>query len=129
MTSTLWLLERMLRGQRIANELHRVSDGLVTLDLLRGKNSHISVEKLYIVLLDINMPRMSGFEFLEEVRHDDNLRHSVIFVFSTSETDQDRKVAYDKNMDGYIVKSDIESGFTNVINMLECYWKIVTLPT
>lgn len=122
-------IERALKKQKIDNALHRVCDGLEALDLLRGKSAHMIVDKPYIVLLDINMPRMNGIEFLEELRNDDALRNTVVFVLTTSKADQDRLAAYDKNVAGYIIKSDVGSGFTEVMTMLESYWKIVTLPT
>lgn len=121
-------IERALKKQRIANDMYRVCDGLEALALLRGEAGDFAVDKPYIVLLDINMPRMNGIEFLQEVRADKALRNAIIFVLTTSKADQDRLAAYDNNVAGYIVKSDVGAGFSDVITMLESYWKIVTLP-
>jgi len=67
-----------------------------------------ALEKPYIILLDLNMPRMSGIEFLEVIRHDDALRDTVVFVLTTSKADEDRTAAYKKHVAGYIVKSDVQ---------------------
>ena len=80
------------------------------------------------MLLDLDMPRMSGHEFLREVRNDPSLSKTVIFVLTTSAAETDKLSAYDKNIAGYIVKSDAEQTFLNVLGMLEHYCKVVELP-
>jgi CheY-like chemotaxis protein len=74
------------------------------------------------------MPRMSGLEFLREVREDSSLSNSMVFVLTTSAAESDKVSAYDKNVAGYIVKSDAEQTFVNVLGMLEHYCKVVELP-
>ena len=80
------------------------------------------------VLLDLNMPRMNGIEFLEEIREDPRLRKLVVFVLTTSKADEDKVAAYEKNVAGYIVKSDVGNDFMRVVTMLDHYWRVVELP-
>lgn len=81
-----------------------------------------------LILLDLNMPRMGGIEFLEELRTDPNLKDSVVFVLTTSDAEADRLAAYDHFVAGYMVKSKIGENFFQLADMLEGYWRIVELP-
>lgn len=119
---------RALRKARIGNEIVSAENGEVALELLRGQNGRDRVSRPYIVLLDLNMPRMTGLEFLEELRKDSDLSDSVVFVLTTSDDDRDRWKAYDQNVAGYILKTNVGEGFMNLVNMLDGYWKIVELP-
>lgn len=119
-------LRRAFRDQGIVNPVHVAGDGMAALDLLRGKAAIVG--KPYIVLLDLNMPRMNGIEFLKEVRKDPSLRKSVVFVFSTSSDQDDIGRAYDLNVAGYVVKSRVEAGLDPLTNLLRQFWKIVEMP-
>ncbi len=121
-------MKRAMKKLKIANPLFSANDGLQALALLRENNADAPVPKPYIVLLDLNMPRMNGFEFLDIVRTDPSLKKTIIFVLTTSRADTDKLNAYEKNVAGYIVKSDIESTFLKALEMLSHYWKIVELP-
>jgi len=122
---------RGLSKLKLINPVVRVKNGLEALTILRGaENEEVrTLQKPYIVLLDLNMPVMGGLDFLKEVRSDELLRGTVIFVLTTSDADEDRVAAYRENVAGYIVKSDVQNGFNEVIAMLDCYWRIVLLPS
>jgi DNA-binding NarL/FixJ family response regulator len=119
-------LRRAFRAQGIANPMHVADDGLAALDLLRGDGR--LVDKPYIVLLDLNMPRMNGIEFLKEVRKDPDLRDSIVFVFSTSDDQADIGDAYDLNVAGYVVKSRVDASLDSLTNLLQQFWQVVELP-
>lgn len=121
-------MERAFRQQKVANEVVAARDGLEALQILRGGDGRPPLEKPYIILLDLNMPRMNGFEFLEALRKDDALRSAVVFVLTTSKSDEDRARAYAANVAGFIVKSDVGRSFLAAIEMLDHYWKVVELP-
>jgi CheY-like chemotaxis protein len=118
-------VERALKRLKIVNPIVRARDGIEGLALLR--DSH-SVKRPYIVLLDLNMPRMSGLEMLVELRKDSALSSAVVFVLTTSSTDQDKVEAYQQNVAGYIIKSQVGDGFLRVMEMLDHYWRVVELP-
>lgn len=122
-------IERSLKKQKVVNNMCRAKDGIEALEILRGNGNPQPLSRPFLILLDINMPRMNGLEFLEELRADDTLKDSIIFVLTTSKADEDRLAAYKNNVAGYIVKSDVASGFMDVVVMLESYWKVVTLPS
>ncbi|OUS36204.1 two-component system response regulator [Rhodobacterales bacterium 56_14_T64] len=118
---------RGFRKSRIGNEITVAENGLQALKILRA-NGGDEFEKPYIVLLDLNMPRMNGFDFLDELRGDENLKDSIVFVLTTSKADVDRARSYEKNVAGYLVKSEVGPSFTKAVDLLRCYWTTVTLP-
>ena len=117
--------ERALKELRIVNPIVRARNGREGLALLRDPTA---VPRPYIVLLDINMPQMSGLEMLTQVRADPSLRNAVIFVLTTSKSDEDRIAAYRNHIAGYIVKDQIEANFLDIVEMLDSYWRVVALP-
>ena len=75
------------------------------------------------------MPKMNGIEFLEELRSDEEHKHAIVFVLTTSNAERDKMRAYKYNIAGYLLKSKAGKGFTDVVGMLEQYWRYVELPT
>lgn len=121
-------VRRAFARHRIANPIHDAVDGVEALDLLRGTNGKERLPRPFLILLDINMPRMSGIELLRELRADPDLHDSIVFVLTTSKSDEDKLAAYGANVAGYIIKSDVGAGFVGLINLLDHYWKIVEFP-
>ena len=121
-------IERAFRKQRISNPFVIVPDGVEALKALRGEGGYEALPRPYMILLDINMPRMNGLEFLETLRQDPDLRSSVVFVLTTSNRDEDKVAAYDNYVAGYLLKSRAGADFVNLIGMLEAYWRIVEFP-
>ena len=119
---------RSIRRSQVPVDVVWVEDGLEALDVLRGQHSSRTVERPVIVLLDLNMPRMDGFEFLHALRSDPDLRDLVVFVLSTSSADADRMRAYHENIAGYLVKSSIGPQFARLARLLLSYRTAVTLP-
>ncbi|HET8704891.1 MAG TPA: response regulator, partial [Pseudomonadales bacterium] len=97
-------------------------------DILREKHGKKWIKRPYMVLLDLNMPRMNGFEFLENVRADQRLSDTVIFVLTTSDADTDRTRAYHENIAGYMVKSSVGPQFKHLISLLDTYQHSIQLP-
>jgi CheY-like chemotaxis protein len=120
-------VRRAFRDQKIVNPITVAKDGLEALDILRG-NGRPSLERPFLILLDLNMPRMNGIELLGELRADPQLKHAIVFVLTTSKADEDKAAAYDKNIAGYIVKADVGQGFVHVVGMLDRYWRVVEMP-
>ncbi|MBK9026776.1 MAG: response regulator [Propionivibrio sp.] len=118
-------IERALRKLKILNHIVRAKDGLEALELLRDPHA---VRRPYVILLDINMPRMNGLEMLAELRNDPRLTSAVVFVLTTSKSDEDKVAAYKQHVAGYIVKSQVGDGFLRIMEMLDHYWRVVELP-
>lgn len=117
-------ITREFKKMHISNSIVRANDGLEGLELLRNG----TVPSPYIILLDLQMPRLNGLEFLEEIRKDTKLAQSTIFVLTTSKSDEDITASYKKNIAGYFIKGQVGEGFLDIVKMLQGYWKIVHLP-
>lgn len=118
-------IKRAFAKAKIVNPVVRARDGLEGLEMLRTRGA---IAKPYIILLDLKMPRMNGLAFLEQIRIDDQLHDSVVFVLTTSRAETDVSAAYDKYVAGYIVKSQVGSSFSDLIGLLDHYWRLVELP-
>ena len=123
------ILKRSFKELKIANPIIVAHDGIEALNILRGENGHEKIDKPYIVLLDLNMPRMNGLEFLKILRSDPELSESVVLVLTTSNDDQDKTKAFEHNVAGYIVKSNAGESFMNALAMIDLYWRVVELPS
>jgi CheY-like chemotaxis protein len=121
-------LARAFESARISNPLSFAHDGIEALDMLRGTNGRPRFPRPYVILLDLNMPRMGGAEFLKELRQDDDLRRSVVFVMTTSGADKDKVAAYDLGVAGYILKTKPGNVFLETTALLHTYWRVIELP-
>ncbi|WP_437316725.1 response regulator [Sorangium sp. So ce385] len=110
---------------KITNPLWVAGDGVEGLDLLRG--SQVPRDRR-LVLLDLNMPRMNGIEFLRELRSDASLRATPVVVLTTSNDDRDKVDAYDLNVAGYLLKPVTFMSFVELMTALNRYWTLVEMP-
>jgi CheY-like chemotaxis protein len=118
---------RGLRRHGFAGRVLWVTDGLTALDVLRGEHAEELVEPR-VVLLDLNMPVLDGFGFLEQLRADPRLHSTVVFVLSTSSRSNDMLRAYEHHVAGYMVKSSVGPQFAQLAEVLESYAAAVVLP-
>jgi CheY-like chemotaxis protein len=118
-------VQRAFQKNHIANPLFIAGDGLDALEKLRSGD--IPRERR-IVLLDLNMPRMNGIEFLRELRQDRDLASTTVVVLTTSNDDRDKVDAYNLNVAGYLLKPVTFSNFCEVMATLNKYWTLVELP-
>ncbi|MCE3254191.1 MAG: two-component system response regulator [Cellvibrio sp.] len=119
---------RSLRKHTVDFPITLARDGIEALEILRRTHADLSIEKPYLILLDLNMPRMNGFEFLQEVRSDNQLHDSIVFILSTSDADSDKARAYHENIAGYMVKSSVGPQFSKLAALLDNYRSTVALP-
>jgi CheY-like chemotaxis protein len=110
-------IRRLFERRQIANPLHIAHDGLAALRMLHGEDSP-PVQHPCVILLDLNLPRMNGIAFLDELRRDVQLKDSVVFVLTTSNRDYDRVVANSKFVAGYLLKSDADADFSQLLRYL-----------
>jgi len=96
----------------VPHELHTAFNGEEALDMLLGRQGQPALDPLpEVILLDLNMPRMNGFEFLEALRAEPTLAHVPVFITTTSALDIDRAEATRLGVSGYILKPlDFASG-------------------
>ncbi|GAA3928430.1 response regulator [Hymenobacter algoricola] len=103
----------------VQHKLYTAFNGLEALDLLLGRNGAAALSPLpEVILLDLNMPKMNGHEFLAEIRQHDQLRDIPVFVITTSAMDVDRLSAQNLGVEGYIIKPlDFETS-TNMVDSI-----------
>lgn len=120
-------VQRSLRKHGVNFPVTWVEDGLAALHILRNLNPEKTIKRPLVILLDLNMPRMNGFEFLHELRNDADLKSHVVFVLTTSESDADMTQAYHHNIAGYMVKSAIGPQFSRLVSLLSEYQETIRL--
>jgi CheY-like chemotaxis protein len=113
-----WAFEKL----KIANPLVIARDGVEAWETLT------TLPRPYLVITDINMPRMNGIELLRKIRQSEDYRDSIVFALTTSNDEQDKIDAYHLNVAGYMLKSDMGTSFTRAIGLIENYWKVVEFP-
>ena len=121
-------IQRAFKKLKIANPVTVASNGVEALHILRGEGDYEKLEKPYMMLLDLNLPRLNGIELLTELRRDPELKSTIVFVLTTSKDEQDRGAAYDLNVAGYMVKSEIGRNFMKLVSMLDHYWRVIEFP-
>lgn len=118
-----------LRGAKVANELHVVSDGEAAIDYLRQRGPHADACRPDIVLLDLNLPRLDGREVLEDVKSDPDLGSIPILVLTSSAAQEDIARSYELHANCFVSKPVGFSEFISAVHSLEGFWlKIVKLP-
>lgn len=118
-------VRRAFKANNIVNPLFVVENGVEALEKLRG--GELPGERR-LILLDLNMPRMNGIEFLVELRRDPELAATPVVVLTTSNNDRDRVQAYDLNVAGYLVKPVTFADFAELMATLNKYWTLVEMP-
>ncbi len=123
------LLRMVFEEGRVMVDLHHVSDGVEAFEFIRREKSHTQAPAPDIILLDLNMPRMDGRQFLKEIKVNVAHRHIPVVVLTTSDAERDMLYSYDHFAAGYIVKPVEVDNFINIVRGIGDYWiKIVRLP-
>jgi CheY-like chemotaxis protein len=117
-TALRWAFDKL----KIANPVVVAADGVEAWEMLR------KLPRPYLIITDINMPRMNGIELLRKIRATPDLRDAIVFVLTTSNDEQDKIDAYNLNVAGYMLKSDMGTSFTRAISLIDNYWKVVEFP-
>lgn len=118
-------VRRAFERNNVSNPLYVAGNGLEALDMLRSNK--IPRERR-LILLDLNMPRMNGIEFLQALRSDPDLSSLPVVVLTTSNDDQDKIDAYNFNVAGYLLKPVTFSNFCERMATLNKYWTLVEMP-
>jgi len=118
-------VRRAFERNNVSNPLFVAGNGLEALEMLRG--DQIPKERR-LILLDLNMPKMNGIEFLQALRADPELASTPVVVLTTSNDDQDKLDAYNLNVAGYLLKPVTFSNFCERMATLNKYWTLVEMP-
>lgn len=125
---SIMAIRRCLRKNDIRAEMKVALNGLEALDILRGSGGEPALEPPYLIVLDLNMPRMNGIEFLREIRKDEMLRKAVVFALTSSTDERDIADAYEQNVAAYLVKDDYENTFDHAVGLIRSYYDMVHFP-
>jgi CheY-like chemotaxis protein len=124
------LTEEAFRESRIANTLHVVTDGVEALDFLHKRREYTDVPRPDVILLDLNLPRKNGKEFLEELHESSSdLPQIPVIVLTSSKAEEDIVRSYELDANAYMTKPVDPAEFIETIQTFETFWlKIVKLP-
>ncbi len=118
-------VKRAFRKNEITFPVTVAHNGMEALAMLQGKGELAIEEKRpNIILLDINMPKMGGIEFLQELRKDPVLKPISVFIMTTSDEESDKIAAYNLNVAGYILKPLSFERFVNAVSILKEFWAL-----
>ncbi len=110
-------------------DLHHVLDGVEAFAFLRREGDYAHVPTPELILLDLNMPRMDGRQFLRKIKDDPTLHTLPVVVLTTSDAERDMLDSYDHFAAGYIVKPVDVDDFIKVVRGIGDYWiNLVRLP-
>lgn len=116
-------VQRALRKSEVRNPLHVARTALEALAILRGEGERKIDPPPALILLDLNLPKMSGIEFLKELRADPALESLRVIVLTSSNEPRDREVAFQYEVDDYIVKPHSFSEFSSAIATILTHWR------
>ena len=123
-------VERAFKKVNILNPLFIARNGIEALNMLRDTEDspgEVPHERR-LILLDLNMPKMGGIEFLQHLRNDQNLKAIPVVVLTTSNQDRDLVEAYNLNVAGYLLKPVQFSHFVKLMETLNKYWSLSEMP-
>jgi CheY-like chemotaxis protein len=115
-------LRRAFDNLKIANPIQIAHDGVEAWEMLAA------IPRPFLIITDINMPRMNGLELVGKIRENEAFHDSIVFVLTTSNEEQDKIDAYNLNVTGYMLKSEMGASFTRAIELVQNYWRVVELP-
>jgi chemotaxis family two-component system response regulator Rcp1 len=118
-----------LKEGKVRNNLHTVGDGVEALAFLRRQGRYIDAPRPDVVLLDLNLPKMSGQEVLAEMKEDADLRRIPVVILTVSKAEQDILKSYNLHANCYITKPVDLDQFMTVVRSIEDFWfTVVKLP-
>jgi CheY-like chemotaxis protein len=123
-------VQRAFKKLNIDYPLHVAYNGQEALNMLRGSNGKARLSSgPLIILTDINMPKMNGIEFINELRKDPEFETTPIFIMTTSNDLNDKSEAFKMNVAGYILKPLSFEKFASNISVLNCFWHLCEFPS
>jgi CheY-like chemotaxis protein len=124
------LTREALRDDKLWNNLNVAKDGVEAMEYLRLDGKYAGATRPDLILLDLNLPKMSGLEVLQEIKADSDLRRIPVVILTTSNAEEDVIGTYDSHANCYVTKPvDLEQ-FIIVVQSIEHFWlSIVELPS
>ena len=117
-------VKRAFSDLKVTNPLIHKLNGEEALEYLRGEGG----QKPCVILLDLNMPKMNGIEFLKIAKADEELKKIPVIVLTTSKSDEDRVETFGLSVAGYMIKPTDYKKFMETVRIIDLYWSISELP-
>jgi CheY-like chemotaxis protein len=117
-------VKRAFSDLKVTNPLIHKLNGEEALEYLGGEGN----PKPCVILLDLNMPKMNGIEFLKIAKADDLLKEIPVVVLTTSKSDEDRVETFGLSVAGYMIKPTDYMKFVETIKVIDLYWTLSELP-
>ena len=117
-------IQRSLETINITNDVDVVNNGEEALQYLRDSQDELPC----IILLDLNMPKMNGIEFLRIAKHDETLKRIPVVILTTSSDEQDKIESFNLGVAGYMIKPVDYWQFVEVVKAIDLYWTLSELP-
>jgi len=117
-------IKRAMKDLKVTNELVITGNGEEALDYLNNKEN----PEPCIILLDLNMPKMNGIEFLNVAKKDPRLKIIPVIVLTTSREESDRMESFRLQVAGYMIKPVDYKQFVDTMRTIDLYWTISELP-
>lgn len=117
-------IQRALKEIKVANRLDTVGNGEEALKFLKDTKN----EKPCVILLDLNMPRMDGIEFLKVAKQDESLKLIPVVILTSSKEERDKTASFGQGIAGYMLKPVDYKQFVEVIRTIDLYWTLSELP-
>ncbi len=123
------LTKRAFKESKIANDVTVAMSGEQAIAILRKEGEYSQVTTPDMILLDLNLPQMSGQDVLKIIKEDPNFRHIPVIILSSSKAEQDVVKSYNLHANGYVIKPISLEEFNKVIQKLGAFWfTLVVLP-
>jgi two-component system, chemotaxis family, response regulator Rcp1 len=123
------LTKRALKSGKVLHNLHVAMDGTDALAFLHNEGKYGQAPRPDLILLDLNLPKVSGREVLEEIKSSDTLASIPVVILTTSKAEEDIVKTYELHANSFIIKPVDWQQFMNVVRRVEEYWfTIVRLP-
>lgn len=120
------LIEESFAEAKLVNMIQVVPNGVELLAYLRKEGDYTDAKVPGLILMDINMPKMNGFEALQEIKSDPHLKHIPVIMLTTSDRDEDIVQSYSDGACSYVTKPVDFDKLKNVANQFSLYWAMVS---
>jgi CheY-like chemotaxis protein len=125
----IFLTKKAFEKAKILNNIHVAMDGEQALTMLKKEGEYEDLPTPDIVLLDINLPKKSGVEVLEDMKKQERLKRIPVVILTSSQAERDIVKTYDLHANSYIVKPISLENFKDVVSAIEDFWfSVVVLP-
>ncbi len=124
------LIEKNIRRAGVTNEIMPFKDGTSALAFLLGPDGtgEVNAGKPLLMLLDLNLPDMTGVDILKVVKENENLKRTPVIVLTTTDDQREIQRCYDLGCNVYITKPVNYEGFANAIRQLGLFFAVIQVP-